>query len=125
MRNSAKLIAALSVAGLAVAAGSAFTGAGAKSTAGVGFVGGSVAQTIEGATLKGTAYNYTAGGAVNGVDLTFEADADGKTVAATVTDGTAVVNLTCLTGPTALDRTITCTTETAFPNATSLTVTVS
>lgn len=125
MRTSAKLITALSVAGLAVAAGSAFTGAGAKSTAGVGFVGGSVSQTIEGATLTSTSYTYTTAGAVQSVDLTFAADADNKSVAATLTDGVTPAALTCDAEPTIADPTINCSIVTAYPNATGLTITVS
>ena len=82
MRKSAKLITALSVAGLAVAAGSAFTGAGLTNAAGSAqFVGGQVSQTVTGATLTDLEYGFTDATktAVNQVTLTFADATGGKT----------------------------------------------
>jgi hypothetical protein len=82
MRKSAKIITALSVSGLAVVAGSAFTGAGLTTTAGVSqFVGGEVSQTVDGAELKKVEYFFVdpAQTTVDSVDLTLSAQASGKT----------------------------------------------
>lgn len=92
MRKSAKIFTALSVAGLAVAAGSAFTGAG-LSTSGTAaspqFVGGTVSQTVTGATLDSLVYGFTDGTktAVNQVTLTFADATGGKTPTVSLTGG--------------------------------------
>ena len=90
MRKSAKLITALSVAGLAVAAGSAFTGAGLMNAAGSSqFVGGQVSQTVTGATLSNLQYGFTDATktAVNQVTLTFAPGSDDKTVQLSLAGG--------------------------------------
>jgi hypothetical protein len=84
MRTSVKVITALSVAGLAVAAGSAFTGSGLSTTgmaASTQFVGGTVSQSVTGATLNSVVYGFTDGTktAVNQVTLTFADATGGKT----------------------------------------------
>jgi hypothetical protein len=97
MRKSAKLITALSVAGLAVAAGSAFTGTGLTNAAGsTQFVGGSVSQAITGATLDSLVYGFTDGTktAVNQVTLTFADATGGKTPTLSLTGGSAAT-FTC------------------------------
>lgn len=131
MRKSAKIITALSVAGLAVAAGSAFTGGGLTSTAGeTKFVGGSVTQSIKGATLEGINYTYVAGGsntAVSSVTLTFADDVAtyGKTVGALLGGGTGT-NLACVGALDEINHAITCSSDgTGYSNASSLAVTVS
>ncbi|MDQ0212638.1 hypothetical protein [Arthrobacter bambusae] len=94
MRKSAKIFTALSVAGLAVAAGSAFTGTGvatAGQAASDQFVGGTVSQAVTGATLDSIVYGFTDGTntAVNQVTLTFaDANADGKIPTIALTGGT-------------------------------------
>jgi hypothetical protein len=99
MHKSVKLITALSVAGLAVAAGSAFTGTGVTTTgtaAGAQFIGGTVSQNVTGVTLNSIDYGFTndvTKTAVNKVTLTFaDADTDGKvpTVALAIPSGTAM-----------------------------------
>ncbi|WPU08575.1 hypothetical protein [Pseudarthrobacter oxydans] len=130
MRKSAKIITALSVAGLAVAAGSAFTGGGLTNTAGSStFVGGSVTQTISGATLSGISYAYvdSSNTSVSNVTLTFADDAAtyGKTVSALLSGGTGT-NLACTGTLSATVHDIICSSDaTGYSNATSLAVTVS
>ena len=105
MRKSAKFIVALSVSGLAVVAGSAFTGTGVT-TAGQAaegqFVGGTVSQSVTGATLYSVVYAFTDGTktAVNKVTLTFGDATGGKTPTLSLSGGTAA-NFTC----TAIDET--------------------
>ena len=90
MRTSAKIVTALSVTGLALAAGSAFTGTGLANTAGPSqFVGGTVSQSVTGATLTNLKYGFTDGTqtAVNKVTLTFAPGAQGKHVGLVLTGG--------------------------------------
>lgn len=99
MRQSAKIITALSVTGLAVAAGSAFTGAGATSLAGTDqFIGGTVSQTVTGATLNSLVYGFEDGDTtktkVNKVTLTFNDATGSRTPTLTLAGGTAVT-FTC------------------------------
>ncbi|RKO25306.1 hypothetical protein D7Z96_05675 [Pseudarthrobacter phenanthrenivorans] len=92
MRTSAKIITALSVTGLALAAGSAFTGTGVVNAAGSSqFVGGTVSQTVTGATLNSLVYGFTDGTntAVNKVTLTFAEGVAGKVPTVSLTGGTA------------------------------------
>lgn len=133
MRKSAKIIAALSIAGLTVAAGSAFTGGGLStigSAAADAYVGGSVDQSIKGATLENISYAYVAGGsntAVSSVTLTFkdEAVTYGKVVTAVLYEGTGT-NLTCSGTLGALNHAITCSSDAAgYTGANKLTVAVS
>ena len=78
MRNSIKFLGALAVAGLVAAGGSAFTGAGLNSSVPADqFIGGSVTQTVSGATLESTKYVLTANN-VTGINLVFDAAAVGK-----------------------------------------------
>jgi hypothetical protein len=105
MRKSVKLITALSVAGVAVAAGSAFTGTGvttAGQAAANQFVGGTVNQSVTGATLNSIEYGFTDGTktAVNQVTLTFADATGGKTPTIALSGGTAAT-FTC----TAIDAT--------------------
>ena len=94
MRKSSKLLGALAVAGLVAAGGSAFTGTGLSSAAGpTKFVGGTVSQSITGATLNSIVYTYSdvSNTSVISFLLTF-ADATGaKTPTVIVTAPTAVV----------------------------------
>jgi hypothetical protein len=106
MRTSVKLITALSVAGVAVAAGSAFTGTGVT-TAGQAtvdqFVGGTVNQSVTGATLNSIEYGFTDGTktAVNKVTLTFSDATDGKTPTIALSGGTpATFTCTAIDGTT-------------------------
>lgn len=99
MRKSAKIITALSVAGLAVAAGSAFTGAGLSTTgqaSSTQFVGGQVSQNVTGATLTNLQYGFTDGTktAVNQVTLTFADATGGKTPTLSLTGG-GTATFTC------------------------------
>ena len=101
MRKSAKIFTALSVAGLAVAAGSAFTGTGVTTSgqaASEQFVGGTVNQTVTGATLDSLVYGFTDGTktAVNEVTLTVADATGGKTPTLSLTGGTAAT-FTCTT----------------------------
>lgn len=94
MRTSVKAISALSVAGLALVAGSAFTGAGLSTSgdaAAPQFIGGTVSQAVTGATLTDLVYGFTDGTqtAVNQVTLTFADGADTKVPLLTLTGGGA------------------------------------
>ncbi|MHA7276393.1 hypothetical protein ACX80O_07690 [Arthrobacter sp. Hz1] len=97
MKKSTKLIAALAVAALAFTGGSALTGTGLSNTAGsTQFVGGTVSQTVTGATLSSLVYGYTDSTktAVNSVTLTFADATGGKTPTIALTGGTATT-FTC------------------------------
>jgi hypothetical protein len=95
------LIAAVGTAGVLASGSAAFTGTGVEMTAApTQFVGGTVSQTVTGATLNDIAYSFTDAGntAVDSVALTFADDkADGKvpTVVATLGSGTPAI-ATCL-----------------------------
>lgn len=132
MRKSAKIFTALSVAGLAVAAGSAFTGTGvatAGQAAADQFVGGTVSQSVSGATLTNVGYSFADADhntLVNSIALTFSGTADGRVVSVAPSGGsggtftcTDVVSngSTCTFHP--------ATTETGYVNLGSLAVTVS
>jgi hypothetical protein len=99
MRKSAKIITALSVAGLSMAAGSAFTGAGLTSAAGsTQFIGGTVSQSVAGATLTDLEYGFVADGtqtAVNQVTLTFAEGADNKAVVLSLAGSGTAADFTC------------------------------
>lgn len=100
MRKSAKIITALSVTGLAVVAGSAFTGAGLTTTgtaSSAQFVGGTVSQAVTGATLDSLVYGFTDGTktAVNQVTLTFAPGVDGKTPTLSLDGDGALTAFTC------------------------------
>jgi hypothetical protein len=90
MRKSAKIITALSVSGLAVVAGSAFTGAGLTNNAGATqFIGGTVSQSVTGATLSNLQYTFAdpAKRDVQLVTLTFaNGSAAGKNVDVVLTN---------------------------------------
>jgi hypothetical protein len=99
MQKTAKLVTALTLAGLAFAGSTAFTGAGLSSVAGPSqFIGGTVTQTVTGATLNSLAYGFTAGDntktQVETVTLTFAAGSEGKAVGLTL-DATGGATFTC------------------------------
>ena len=114
MRTITKIAIGTAVAGLVAATGSAFTGSGLTNNAGSSqYVGGTISQTISGATLTSIDYSFgdaPANTAVNSVALTFaDSNADGKTPTVAFTGGNAVT-FTC----TAIDSTThvsTCTTD--------------
>jgi hypothetical protein len=86
MNTKHKLFGALAVAGVVAASGSAFTGTGVATSgqaASPQFVGGTVSQSVTGATLTGITYGFFDGPAntlVNSIALAVTA-ADGRTVA--------------------------------------------
>jgi len=130
MRKSAKLITALSVAGLAVAAGSAFTGAGLSTTGQASssqFVGGQVTQNVSGATLDSLVYGFTDGTktAVNQVTLTFADATGGKTPTLALTGGTAATFTCNAVDPASFISVCTAGTGTSQTGVTSAAVTVS
>jgi hypothetical protein len=92
MRKSAKIVTAVAVAGLAFASGSAFTGTGlANSAPATQFIGGTVSQSVTGATLAGVTYAFADTDAktqVNSITLNFTDTTDGHTVAVTPSGGT-------------------------------------
>lgn len=112
MRTSTKLVGAFAVAGLIAAGGSAFTATGVTNNAGASqFVGGTVSQTVSGATLSSIAYTFadTSNTAVTAANLTFADDAltYGKTVTATLSGGTAEA-LTCTGALSSTNHVISC-----------------
>lgn len=137
MRTSAKIITALSVAGLAVAAGSAFTGTGvatAGQAASAQFVGGTVSQAVTGATLTNVTYSFADAGPntrVNSITLTFSGTANDHLVAVAPSGGsggtfscTAVAS-NASTCTFAEDPGTAGVTETGYTDLSSLSVTVS
>jgi hypothetical protein len=140
MRKSAKIITALSVAGLAVAAGSAFTGTGVTTSgqaSAAQFVGGKVSQAVSGAILTNVAYSFADADTknmVNGITLTFAEGANGKAVTAVPAVGAGgsggtfncgVITLDVSTCTFAEDATTVGVTETGYTGLSNLEVTVS
>ena len=104
MRTTSKIVTSLAAVGLVAAAGSAFTATGLTRTApATQFVGGTVEQTITGATLTGITYGFVddTKTAASTVTLAFApasagvSAVAGKTVAAVVTAGGSPVSLVC------------------------------
>jgi hypothetical protein len=93
------VVGAIALAGALAAAGSAFTGTGVTNNAGsTQFVGGTVSQSVTGATLTSVTYafgNAPANTAVHSVALVFaDANTDGRTPTVAFTGGNAVA-FTC------------------------------
>ncbi|MDQ1732006.1 MAG: hypothetical protein QOK10_2165 [Pseudonocardiales bacterium] len=131
MRKSIILVGAAAAAGLVALGGSAFTGSG-LSTSGTAaspqFIGGTVSQSVTGATLTAINYGFTdvTNTSVNTIALTFATTADGRTVAA-VPSGGAGGTFACSD---ILNNASSCTfapatAETGYTGLTSLAVTVS
>ena len=84
MRKSVKIAIATAFAGLVAAGGAAFTATGlVDNSAGDQFIGGTVSQSVTGATLDNVTYGFAdvlTHNKVNSIKLTFSADAEGKTV---------------------------------------------
>jgi hypothetical protein len=97
MRKLTKIITAAAFAGLAVTAGSALTGTGVTNNASASqFIGGTVSQSVTGATLTNIAYQYVDGSntAVNSITLTFGSGLDTKVPTAVLSGGTGTT-FTC------------------------------
>jgi hypothetical protein len=92
-----KFFAALAVAGVVAAGGSAFTAGGLQNLAGADqFVGGSVTQTVSGTTVTGVAYETdAANNNIKSVTLTFGNDAADGTQPTLVFSGPGAENYTC------------------------------
>jgi hypothetical protein len=98
-RRAKMFIGAVALVATAGIAGSAFTSTGVTNNAGsTQFVGGTVSQSVTGATLESVEYSFgdaPANTAVHSVALTFaDANADGKTPTVAFTGGNAVA-FTC------------------------------
>jgi hypothetical protein len=99
MRKSIILVGAAAAAGLVALGGSAFTGSG-LSTSGTAaspqFIGGTVSQSVSGATLDSIDYGFTnaTNTSINAITLSFASTADGRTVDA-VPSGTGAGTFTC------------------------------
>ena len=122
------LIGAVTLVGIAGAAGTAFTGTGVTTNAGsTQFVGGTVSQGVTGATLSSVVYTFgdaPANTAIRSALLTLGTDADGKAVSIAFTGGNAVA-FTC-TAVEVTGHTSTCTTAGADrTGVTSAAITVS
>jgi hypothetical protein len=131
MRTSAKLLTAAAFVGLVATGGAAFTGSG-LSTSGTAasdaFVGGTVSQSIKGATLTDISYSYVdaSNTAIAGAALTFadEPATYGKAVTAVLSGGTGT-NLTCPGTLSSTVHVVTCASDASgYTGATSLAVTV-
>lgn len=97
MRNPVKILAGLAAVGIALAAGSAFTGAGVTSNAGATqFIGGTVGQSVTGATLSNIAYHFTdsTNTAMDEVTLAFADPTGGKTPTVSLNSGSGI-SFTC------------------------------
>jgi hypothetical protein len=85
MRKSTKIITAVTFAGLVAAGGAGLTGTGVTdATTGTQFIGGTVSQSVTGATLEGVVYHFVGGDTgpktnISSIDLSF-AGANGKAV---------------------------------------------
>jgi hypothetical protein len=88
MRTSSKIIGAVAVAGLVAAGGSAFTATGLARTAPASqYVGGTVSQSVTGATLSDVSYHFSdapANTSVASITLTLSGDVEGKTPSITL-----------------------------------------
>ncbi len=92
MRKSSKILIAATFVGMAVAGGAAFTATGVTNTADPEvFVGGTVSQSVSGASLSNVAYTYAdaSNTAVVSIDLTFATDDAGRTVTVDATGASA------------------------------------
>jgi hypothetical protein len=122
-------IAAVSLAGVVGLGGAAFTSTGVTNSAGASqFVGGTVSQSVTGATLSSVAYTFgdaPANTAVHSALLTFaDSNTDAKTPTVAFTGGNAVA-FTC-TAIEATGHTSTCTTAGADrTGVTSIAITIS
>ncbi|AMM31604.1 hypothetical protein SA2016_0916 [Sinomonas atrocyanea] len=130
MRKSQKIALALGLGAAALAGGTAFTGTGLATTApSTQFLGGTVSQSVTGATLSGVDYAFAdapSNTEVNSITLTFADATGGKVPTVSLNSGSGTA-FTC----TAIDGTTfqaTCTPATAGTyqtGLTSLAVTVS
>jgi len=98
MRTPTKVITALALAGIAVTGGAAFTGAGLTNMADTQqFIGGTVAQTVVGATLSTVVYHYDPSLAavpdITTIDLTFTGADESSVVDIVTGGGTANLDL--------------------------------
>jgi hypothetical protein len=127
MRKPAVAVGVLAVAGLIALNASAFTGTSLKSNAGSSqFVGGTVSQSLTGATLSSIVYSFgdaPANTMVHSVALTFaDVNSDGRTPTVELTGSAAVVfNCTEIAVTTHLS---TCTTSGADIGVNSIEITV-
>lgn|GEM_PF-6597489 len=125
MRKPVVIAGVLAVAGLIALNASAFTSTGVTLTAPSSqFIGGTVSQSVSGATLSGISYTFTnppANTSIATVVLTFaDAASDGKTPTVAFTGGTGGAT-TCVV---IAAMTSTCTVATGWANATSVAITV-
>ena len=125
MRKSIKFLGALAVAGLVTAGGSAYTATGVTNNAGATrFIGGTVNQSVTGATLSTIAYTFSdaTNTAVTVITLTF-ADATNGATPTLVASATAADVFTC-TAIAAGTFISTCTAATPDPGVTNVAITV-
>jgi hypothetical protein len=85
MRKITKIVTAVAFAGMVAAGGAGLTGTGVTDgTTGPQFIGGTVSQSVTGATLSSVVYHFVGGDSgpktnISSIDLSFSG-ADGKTV---------------------------------------------
>jgi hypothetical protein len=126
MRKSTKFLGALAVAGLVAAGGSAFTSTGVTNNAGpTQFIGGTVSQSVTGATISTIAYNFSDATktAVTTIVLTF-ADATGGKTPTLVSTGTGPADVYTCTAIAAGTFISTCSAALPDPGVTSVAITV-
>lgn len=92
MTTTHKLLGAFAVPGLVAASGSAFTGTGlTRSAADTQYVGGTVSQSVTGATLASVVYSFndpSAKTSVSSIALALSGDVTGKVPTIVLTGGT-------------------------------------
>lgn len=124
--HTKKILGAVAVAGLVATAGSAFTAGGLSGAPSTMFVGGSVDQSVTGATISSVVYDVDeAANKIDAVTLTFgDATADAKVPTITFTGAAANGTFTC-TAVNATTNISSCTATTqADNNVTSLDIQV-
>ncbi|KRE74474.1 hypothetical protein [Arthrobacter sp. Soil762] len=111
MRKSAKIITALSVAGLAVAAGSAFTNSNTFASGATKPLTGYATTTVSGATVNSLQYNLNAvGDSIDSATLVLAGDTSTSTVKMNYNGGTSFACGTgTVSGTTTIITTYTCT----------------
>ncbi|MFJ5860986.1 hypothetical protein ACIQCM_06165 [Pseudarthrobacter sp. NPDC092439] len=126
MRKAAKIVTALSVAGLAVAAGSAFTAGNTFAEGSMAPLTGYATTSVTGATVNSLQYNLNgAGDTINSATLVLAGDTSSSTVKMNYNGGTSFACGTGTVDATANTTTYTCTQTQSTAGLTSTGVVVS
>ena len=114
MRSALQLLGGIAVAGAVAAGSTAFTASGitATTTAGASFLGGTVSQGVDGATVGSVVFHFTsaANTSIDSVTITFtDAAATGKTATVTAVGPATPPVFTCGAIAGAVTSAVTCT----------------